>query len=57
MGHHLSQPWLSDFHQATSRHHILGEEAPGKQPVRVGTPTDKISLKTTKNQKRFVSFN
>jgi hypothetical protein len=46
MGHHLSQTWLSDFHQDASRQCSVGEGAAGKQPERVGTPADKSSLKT-----------
>jgi hypothetical protein len=45
MGHRLFQPWLSDFRQATSGQHSVGEGAPGKQPMCVGTPTDKSSLR------------
>ena len=45
MGHRLSQPWLSEFRQATSKQHSVGEGASGKQPMSVGTPTDKSSLR------------
>jgi hypothetical protein len=45
MGHRLSQPWLSDFRQAPSRQHSVGAGASGKQPMCVGTPTDKSSLR------------